>query len=135
MSVEDEVRAAVAKVQAELQAEREEKKRNGPRYVYFVQADTLRLVKIGVAVDLSNRLSALRTGNADTLTVLGVIPDDDARTLERALHHEFRAHWHHGEWFSPCVALLDFIAEHAVSEKRARQMRMEALAAKVQQAA
>ncbi|WP_374655237.1 GIY-YIG nuclease family protein [Phenylobacterium sp.] len=77
--------------------------------VYFVQARTLRLVKIGFAADAGDRLRTLRVGSPDELCLLGWIYSDDARRLEADIHVRFAAHRSHGEWFQPAPELLAFI--------------------------
>lgn len=81
--------------------------------VYFVQAKALGLIKIGIAVDASARLAALRTGSPDRLELLGVIPVRDAVASERALHRAFRPYHSHGEWFRPAPSLLELIGSYA----------------------
>lgn len=99
--------------------------------VYFVQAQTMQLVKVGVASDVRNRLSALRTGSPDQLALLGVIRDDDACGLERMIHDEYRNFRSHGEWYQPADSLMAFIAEHAVSLEADDRHRAAAIVAKV----
>lgn len=66
--------------------------------VYFIQ-DENGNVKIGRSLEsrLGERLSDLQSGNAQTLTLMGVCPGDVR--LETSLHRRFK-HLHvRGEWF------------------------------------
>lgn len=84
-------------------------------YVYFVQAKTMRLIKIGIAACYNSRLSNLQTGSPDILELLGLIRHDEPKQLEARLHVEFGDHRAHGEWFNPAPRLLAYIAKHAIS--------------------
>lgn len=83
-------------------------------YVYFVQAATIELIKIGITQDVDQRLSVMRAQSPDKLRVLGVIEDRDPRGLEVALHTGFAHLRSHGEWFRPEPDLLAYIKENAV---------------------
>lgn len=82
-------------------------------FVYFIQAEALGLIKIGSAVDPTDRLCTLRCGSPDQLTLLAIIRSPQAVGVERGLHHQFRASRSHGEWFHPSAGLLAFIAAEA----------------------
>ena len=84
-----------------------------PRCVYFVQAATLRLIKIGSTSNLDRRLKLMRTGSPDRLDVVGVMTPDDAWATEVDLHERFAADREHGEWFSPSAELVAFINQNA----------------------
>lgn len=100
-------------------------------FVYFVQGEQLRLIKIGIARDLNNRLKGLQTGSPDKLTLLGVIMPK-TRTplqLEDQLHARFADDRSHGEWFRPSAALLAYIDRHAKSLSEIQeQLAAEAMA-------
>ena len=68
---------------------------SGPGWVYFVRSG--QAVKIGWSKSLARRAKALQTGNADTLTFLGIMAG--GRLLERQTHATFRRHRLNGEWF------------------------------------
>lgn len=74
-------------------------------YAYLL-ADEQGRVKIGAATDVLQRRADLQVGNADDLTILGVIPSDDMFALEAALKAEFVAHRVRGEWFSANGAIM-----------------------------
>lgn len=86
-------------------------------YVYFVQAASMRLIKIGIARDIAHRLCGLQVGSPDRLNLLGVIRPDgvDPKTVEQHLHAEFHDLHSHGEWYRPGDRLLAYIERHAIS--------------------
>lgn len=67
------------------------------RHVYFILAEGIRAVKIGIAYDASARLRELQVGSPAKLRLLGTIPGT-GRT-EQELHQQYIALWLHGEWF------------------------------------
>lgn len=76
--------------------------------VYFVECGWLGPIKIGyTANDVRERLSELQTSNPYDLTPLLLIDGD--QSLERRLHHHFRASRMRGEWFRPSLDLLEFV--------------------------
>lgn len=76
-------------------------------WVYFVMSGENGLIKIGWTADLRKRVLELRSQNAGALHVLGAIVGSNV--LERQYHEEFAPLRHHGEWFWPHWALLDFL--------------------------
>jgi hypothetical protein len=97
------------------------------RAIYFVQAQSLGLIKIGVAIDPMVRIGELRCGSPDILNMLGLIWSDDAQALEGRLHRQFRDHRRHGEWFNPAPAILAYIADHATQADDADRYFVRAL--------
>lgn len=79
------------------------------RNVYFVQAVTLGLVKIGVADDAAKRLRHVALASPDRLRVLGFTICWRRGRSEAEFHAMFAAERRHGEWFYPSERLLDFI--------------------------
>lgn len=94
--------------------------------VYFVQAVTMGLIKIGMTVDMSDRLKTLQVGCPDELKLLGVIYDRRALRIEQALHARFNEHHVRGEWFRPDPSLLAYIAQWP-EERIAERVRVEVL--------
>lgn len=86
-------------------------------HVYFIQQGDEGPIKIGYARDVPSRLEALQVGNAELLhvrlAVAGVVAD------ERAFHEQFEFAHIRGEWFRPCVDLLDFITHCSEFEDEA----------------
>ena len=78
--------------------------------VYFVQSgDKHGPIKIGYADNGRSRVSALQTGNPDTLKVLAFI-ESTSPSMETELHARFAGLRLRGEWFRPEPELLDYIA-------------------------
>ena len=78
-------------------------------HVYVIGAPGHRLVKIGKADDVRERLAALQIGSPYPLEILLMARVD--RRMEHALHARFRPHRRHGEWFD--FGVLDPVAEVA----------------------
>lgn len=93
-------------------------KRGSTRYVYFIQGESTKLIKIGKANDPIERLKGLQTGSPDKLVLLGVIPCTSVQVQEVALHEDFQAFKVHGEWFSPSPELLEYISKATTPYKR-----------------
>lgn len=96
------------------------------REVYFVQAETLGLIKIGVTNDTARRLGSLQTFSPDRLKLLGLMICPARGSLEAWLHNRFADARSHGEWFNPTPALVEFIAAYALNEE-------DAMIAKIQE--
>jgi len=69
-----------------------------PMYVYFVEAVGAGIIKIGVTVDVSQRVSDLQSCFPYQLKLLTFIPG--GLNLERTLHMLFHEHRFKGEWFN-----------------------------------
>lgn len=78
--------------------------------LYFIERESDKYIKIGITINLHNRLSQLirEYGN---MTVLGWIAG--YLELEGELHWKFRHLREDGEFFRPEQDLLDYIAEYA----------------------
>lgn len=75
-------------------------------FVYFIQAGEDGPIKIGRTNDVPGRLAGLQVGNHVPLRLLVATE----RAAESDLHALFEPYHIRGEWFSPCVELLDVIA-------------------------
>lgn len=73
------------------------------RFIYFVQAEN-GPIKIGVASNLEKRIGNLRGSSPVKLTLL--FATHGGATAEANLHHRFREHRLHGEWFAPHPDIL-----------------------------
>lgn len=84
-----------------------------PGGVYFIQCG--QFVKIGKACDIEARLRELELGNPHPMRVLGwePVPIASALDRERALHQEFAASRHRGEWFKLEEPLITHIKRKA----------------------
>lgn len=86
---------------------REQVEESAGRYVYFIAGGGL--IKIGVANDVRARFNSIRTMSPAPLTLLGFTSGSVA--LERELHERFSQHRQHGEWFTDCQEIRDYLAE------------------------
>jgi hypothetical protein len=77
--------------------------------VYFIRCVSSGLIKIGHTGDINKRFTALQTGSASRLELVGTIDTADDAAEERRLHVELAAHRAHGEWFRPVQAVTDII--------------------------
>lgn len=82
--------------------------------VYFVVADAVKMVKIGVTTNLRERLSAIRTSSPVSVRVAGFVLG--GRKTERRIQLSFHEHHSHGEWFRLEGRLAEFVQEHALAE-------------------
>lgn len=82
--------------------------------VYFLQPGNEPFIKIGHADVVSERVAELQAGNHLMLRVIREIPG--GRGQERWLHHHFKAHRLHREWFQlvPEMLTIDVPSLHAV---------------------
>lgn len=86
------------------------------RFVYVIKPENLDTVKIGVAVDVDQRLSALQVSHSDRLTVVRVL--NGGFPLERALHDIFTDYRLEGEWFTLCGPIAKWIVDTAAFDAR-----------------
>lgn len=97
-------RATIAKI-AKEDARAVKRSPSGWCYIYFIRSgDT---VKIGRAVDVSERLRTFQTSHPADLALLAAIPGH--AVLEPAIHQRFQHLHAHGEWFYLADDLLRFI--------------------------
>lgn len=66
-------------------------------FVYVIQAQGTAMCKIGVTIDVQNRLRQMQTGCPHKLVVLAVW--SGPLRLEKLLHHDLREYRREGEWF------------------------------------
>lgn len=84
------------------------------RCVYFIQDGENGLIKIGMTTSgFYKRFNTLQQMNGGPLYVLGVIRDENPKTLEFSLHKLFASERVHGEWFIPSDRVLEHIRLHA----------------------
>lgn len=86
-------------------------------YVYFIQAGTDGLIKIGYSSDPKRRLANLQS--PVPLRLLATMRG--GRKLERRLHKKLAAHRKHGEWFEPHRDVLAIIENAIEVESRKPQ--------------
>lgn len=75
------------------------------KYVYFVLAEELNHVKIGMTTDIDTRLGALRSGHSCKLKLLYYFPSDKEREIHRLFKHIRIT----GEWFEYNEEIKAFI--------------------------
>ena len=77
------------------------------RLVYIVEGISTRMIKIGSASNVQDRLANLQCGSPDKLRVLWSGPG--GVKAETIAHREMAASRAHGEWFRPTTAILRLI--------------------------
>ena len=75
--------------------------------IYFISAEALDFVKIGITKDLETRLKKLQTASPFKLQVLRTVKGEEPHEL--ALHKRFAHLKHNREWFRADLELLQFI--------------------------
>src|SRR6266540_2799107 len=80
-------------------------------WIYFIQSQATRLIKIGRSGNPAARIKSLQTGSPENLVLVGMIRvrRSQAELEEIGLHRRFVRLRHHNEWFLPGTELLDFI--------------------------
>jgi len=87
--------------------------------VYIIHAKTTNLVKIGVCINLSKRLSGLQTSCPVELEVLCIFYSD-GEIVERKLHRRFFKHRVRGEWFELEGDLLRFVESNRLTNEKVK---------------
>jgi hypothetical protein len=91
------------------------------RQVYFIEAEGVDRVKIGVANCSHARLKTLEGACPVPLRLLGAVETDKFGTLEKELHKRFAEHRDRGEWFKAVPEIVAFITEHATMPRKPRR--------------
>lgn len=91
----------------------QEETRMERRWVYFIEAVGLGLIKIGVANSVRARMAQLEKMSPAPLKELCRLETDRLGSLEKELHRRFAEYRSHGEWFRAEPPILAFIAENA----------------------
>ena len=112
--------AKAPKVFHKLKWKRRKSRKDGDRYVYFVQCDTLRHIKIGASQHPWTRFINIQTSCPDSVTLLGVILEPRGGNLERELQHRFGKHRIRGEWYAENDELVALIQEFARPAEQVR---------------
>ncbi len=91
------------------------KQRPEKRFLYFIQHGDTSYYKIGIATQISARLSGLQTGNPFKLTVIRAFEftQETSIVAESRLHKKFETHSVQGEWFSFTEQNLQVALAHA----------------------
>ena len=86
---------------------KEKTKQDG--FIYIAkQLNEENVYKIGITIDLKNRVSTLKTGNA-FLEVISSLKTDKYKLIEKVLHSEFECFRIAGEWFEFPKGLIEEI--------------------------
>ena len=83
--------------------------------IYVARSGSTDFVKIGFAVNVTERLDLLQCGNPLEIVLLRTMEGD--RTTEAWLHFRFRALRHRSEWFRFCPEMLSVNPPCALSNK------------------
>lgn len=68
-------------------------------YVYLISAEQTPYFKIGVTVDLKNRLTNLNVGSFAPLKICAFAAVKSPYEIESKLHQKYAEFWEKGEWF------------------------------------
>lgn len=80
---------------------------DGSSYVYFVEAPSSRLIKIGRSNDPYRRLTQLKLLSPVSLEIRGIVPG--GAEIEVSFHEHFKSLNSHGEWFFAASYLTSFV--------------------------
>jgi hypothetical protein len=75
--------------------------------IYFIQAKSGGLIKIGFSIDLKRRLRTLQSHSPLPLKIVGSM--DGSLEMEKEIHGKFNKTRERGEWFYPSEKLIKFI--------------------------
>jgi hypothetical protein len=79
------------------------------RYVYFIENELNKEIKIGVTSNIENRLKQISIMVNAPVTLLKYI--DGNEQTEKELHNKFSKYRLHGEWFKPDKELILYILQ------------------------
>lgn len=86
---------------------------NAPGFVYAIRRASDNAVKIGIAVNVTNRFNKIRySDKSDTFTLLATMPTTDMGTTEAALHTRYEKYRVIGEWFNLPPNILTELLTH-----------------------
>jgi hypothetical protein len=86
------------------------------RYVYFVEAQTLGLIKIGWTHDVKRRMVSLQIDCPVPIKLLGTLKEEVGLT-EGIIHRIFKQTRIRGEWFRDHAILRQFIEDNKMGRK------------------
>ncbi len=85
---------------------------NEPQLSVSSDSDLCKFFKLGYASKPKLRLSQVKSSNPTPVRLIFEYETPQPKTLEYLIHHFFREHHHHGEWFAiPENMMGDFIVE------------------------
>lgn len=83
--------------------------RRGLRWIYFIEAHGVGLIKIGQATNVNLRMGGMQVGSPVKLMLL--VAFEAQPHTEQLLHKTFHEFREHGEWFRPEPSLCRLIAK------------------------
>lgn len=92
--------------------------RHSTRYVYFITARSVGLVKIGFGRDPQARVINAQVGSPVPLTLERKI--EGGKDIEASLHERFSVHRAHGEWFALAPEIEAYMATLPTHEWKPR---------------
>lgn len=96
------------------------------REVYFLQAVTLGLVKIGVTNNAVKRIRDISMLSPDPIKVIGVALCHNSGKLERELHKKYAAKRVRGEWFRLNDDDIHYLEAIGFNPTRVKRLQVEA---------
>lgn len=83
-------------------------------YIYFIEQEGTKLIKIGVAKDIKKRFSTLQTGSPQQLILRGYIVGGYDK--EKELHNYFNSLHFGGEWFTLSDEIEKYITKNCIMD-------------------
>lgn len=83
-------------------------------FIYLIESEETKKLKIGYTNDPQQRCKSLQTGNSEKLNLIYQIPvpEKKARNIEKKLHHELSIYRVRGEWFKmekqKAISLMEY---------------------------
>jgi hypothetical protein len=84
-------------------------------WLYFVQCQTTKRVKIGISSDPVDRMKQMQQGCPTQLVILHKIKTRSG--LEEILHAQFTKHRLHGEWFEFTDEIREYVEKRKAEER------------------
>lgn len=81
----------------------------GAKWIYFIENEKTKSIKIGISKNPHKRREMLQTGSDGRLRIIGAFRGFESD--ERRLHQRFAAQRGIGEWFEPVLELRALIQE------------------------
>jgi hypothetical protein len=88
-------------------------------YIYFIQCNNNKYIKIGYTTNLKTRIQVIQSNNPEKINVLNVI--NGTERMERKIHRELNKYNIRGEWFLPddevIKAMNNYVATYNIDKK------------------
>jgi Meiotically up-regulated gene 113 len=111
-------------------ADKRKHKRRALAVVYLISDQEAGVFKIGISMNVNDRITALRSESGRNLLLLKSWNCNDSLFVERSLHWTFKEHRIHGEWFRlpadtvQALIATDNLAEYLVADLDRRVQRI-----------